>query len=206
MLWLLSRTVGYTPIILLFTVGSAMGDTWLDKCDIDKRIGSCSASVIYEKANGEITVKVPTPGCISADIMVDNTNYPVKFVGSSVRESITIFDKSKQPSLSVSSCDIYAQKQGGEVSASGDNDIIKEECLPMLKAAQSRASTINWAHCYNNEEQKEINSCVRSAVGPYNSSVKSFVSSFNSCNGKELVRTTSEDIGAGIILLGFGPI
>jgi hypothetical protein len=75
-------------------------------CDCTKVIGSCTASLSFNKKQSMATVRADTAECAKVTFDIDNTPYISVFRGGVSLEAVTVFDKSKTVSLSVRQCEV----------------------------------------------------------------------------------------------------
>lgn len=110
-------------MIFVLMASGVSAETWSEQCDANKQIGTCSASVAFDQATGDYSVTSDTSGCISVDVQIDSSVYPHKFVGMTIQDHVTQFDKSKKVNVKPLDCRIYAAfKTDSETKAEGMAD------------------------------------------------------------------------------------
>lgn len=73
----------------------------VSKCNCDKVVSGCSASISFDKEKSLATVNASADQCARVTFGVDNTPYTSVFNGGKTVENIMIFDKRKKISISV---------------------------------------------------------------------------------------------------------
>ena len=106
-------------ITLTLMASAASAETWTEMCNVNEQIGTCSASVTFDEASGVYTLTTGASGCISADVQVDSSIYPHKFVGMTTQGHVTRFDKTKKVSVKPVGCRIYAPLKAENDSVGG---------------------------------------------------------------------------------------
>jgi hypothetical protein len=94
----------------------------MDECDFSQAAGTCTADLKFDQEHASYRVAADGT-CRTVNVLIDHTQYAQRIFDRDVEDSVTVFDKTKEISVSVSGCIRHPTK--AEVLA---------KCDPLLKA------------------------------------------------------------------------
>lgn len=98
---------GGMRLVFAFALSVISSAAWagadIDQCDFNKIDGNCTSPISVDEATGSYTIPA-TGSCQTVTVLIDGTQYPHRMKDQAVTDSVMVFDKTKNATVSVATC------------------------------------------------------------------------------------------------------
>ena len=97
-------------LLATFATSLASAQSDLSQCDFNKSNGGCSQDIDFNAEGLKYRIAA-TGACRTVTVLIDGTQAPHKIKDTDVVQSITVFENSKTPTVSVTGCTSHPTKR-----------------------------------------------------------------------------------------------